>query len=36
VLMLFIDGPDGAGLAYTDRQLEQALAALRPLQTRAW
>ncbi len=32
VLTVRIDGPDGANLAYADRQLEQALAAVRPLQ----
>ncbi len=32
VLTVRLDGPDGTGLAYSDRQLEAALAALRPLQ----
>ena len=32
VLSIRLDGPDGVGLAYSDRQIEQALAALMPLQ----
>lgn len=32
VLTVRLDGPDGVGLAYTDRQLEQALTAVTPLQ----
>ncbi len=32
VLAIFLSGPDGVGLGYTDRQVEQALAAVRPLQ----
>ncbi len=32
VLVVRIDGPEGANLAYADRQLELALAAVRPLQ----
>jgi HAE1 family hydrophobic/amphiphilic exporter-1 len=32
VLSIRLDGPEGVGLAYSDRQLEQALAAVRPLQ----
>ncbi|WP_418315549.1 efflux RND transporter permease subunit [Piscinibacter sakaiensis] len=31
VLMLMLRGPDGTGLRYTDRQMEQALRALDPL-----
>jgi hydrophobic/amphiphilic exporter-1 (mainly G- bacteria), HAE1 family len=30
-LSIRLDGPDGAGLAYSDRQLEQALKAVEPL-----
>jgi hydrophobic/amphiphilic exporter-1 (mainly G- bacteria), HAE1 family len=30
-LSIRLDGPDGAGLAYSDRQLEQALKAVQPL-----
>jgi HAE1 family hydrophobic/amphiphilic exporter-1 len=32
VLSIRLDGPDGVGLAYIDRQLETALAAVTPLQ----
>ncbi|MDM7941437.1 MAG: efflux RND transporter permease subunit [Hydrogenophaga sp.] len=32
VLTISLDGPDGVGLAYIDRQLETALAAVTPLQ----
>ena len=32
VLVIRLDGPEGANLAYADRQLELALAAVRPLQ----
>jgi hydrophobic/amphiphilic exporter-1 (mainly G- bacteria), HAE1 family len=32
VLFITLDGPDGVNLAYTDRQLEQALRAVQPLQ----
>jgi hydrophobe/amphiphile efflux-1 (HAE1) family protein len=32
VLVIRFDGPDGVGLAYSDRQLEAALAAVQPLQ----
>jgi hydrophobe/amphiphile efflux-1 (HAE1) family protein len=32
VLSIRLDGPDGASLAYSDRQLERALAIVRPLQ----
>jgi len=32
VLVIRLDGPDGVGLAYSDRQLEAALAAVTPLQ----
>lgn len=32
VLVIRLDGPDGVGLAYTDRQLEAALAVVEPLQ----
>ncbi|MDP1685851.1 efflux RND transporter permease subunit [Hydrogenophaga sp.] len=32
VLSISLDGPDGVGLAYMDRQLETALAAVTPLQ----
>lgn len=32
VLSIFLSGPDGVGLAYTDRQVEQALLAVQPLQ----
>jgi hydrophobe/amphiphile efflux-1 (HAE1) family protein len=32
VLSISLDGPDGVGLSYSDRQLETALAALTPLQ----
>ena len=32
VLSIRLDGPDGVGLAYSDRQIEQALAAVTPLQ----
>ncbi|MDR7153074.1 hydrophobe/amphiphile efflux-1 (HAE1) family protein [Hydrogenophaga palleronii] len=32
VLSIRLDGPDGVGLAYSDRQLEAALAAVTPLQ----
>ncbi|TFY99743.1 efflux RND transporter permease subunit [Ramlibacter rhizophilus] len=31
VLVVRLDGPDGVSLAYTDRQLERALAAIQPL-----
>jgi hydrophobe/amphiphile efflux-1 (HAE1) family protein len=30
-LMLFLSGPDGTGLPYTDRQMEQALRVIEPL-----
>ncbi len=32
VLSIVLSGPDGVGLDYTDRQVQQALAAVRPLQ----